>query len=347
MSSSGTITSLEQLEQRLELKSEERAWKEEGLSLPLAITEYYFNLINPDDCNDPIRRQVVPSVYENERLTHESDDPLAERMFAVTERLVHRYPSRAAFLTTDKCATYCRHCFRRRFSGGSSGRASDEEIHSAATYLATQSQIKELLLTGGDPLLLSTGELDQMIAMFRSQRSDLVLRICSRVPVTWPSRIDAQLIAMLKKHATAPFYLITQFNHPREITAESKKAIDLFVEAGIMVLNQSVLLKGVNNDLETLVALMENLVSIRVKPYYLFQGDLVWGTSHFRTTIAEGLDLVRALRRRVSHLAMPQYAVDLPHAGGKVPLQEQYLKELHPDGKSIFETLEGETRIYQ
>lgn len=340
------ITSLEQLEHYLDLSQEERTWAPEEVGVPLRITEYYLSMIDPKDPEDPLRRQVVPTCRENEELKSESPDPLAEVGHSHGERLIHRYSNRVAFLATDICPMYCRHCFRRRFTGNMMGPASEEDISCAAEYIKARPNIREMLLTGGDPLTLSDEQLNRMIGAFRKARPDLIIRICTRYPVSQPSRIDGNLISMLKGHGSAPFYLMTQFNHPREITPESIKAVALFVDAGIPALNQSVLLRGVNDNADVLEELCNRLLQIRVKPYYLFQGDMVSGTSSFRVPLKRGMEIERELRLRLSGLGMPNYVADLPDGGGKVPLCGSYVIS-QPDkekGSWLFRTPEGETR---
>ncbi len=340
------ITTLEQLEERLDLTPEEKAWKPSPTSVPLCITEHYFSLLDPSDKADPLRRQVVPTCNENRSSRTETADPLMEVGHSHGERLVHRYGNRVAFLATDICPMYCRHCFRRRFTGNMMGPASEKDISDACAYLKANAQIREMLLTGGDPLTLSDGQLDHMVGCFREARPDLIIRICTRYPVSQPERITKDLVAMFKAHSSAPFYLMTQFNHPRELTKQSIAAVSLFVDAGIPAMNQSVLLRGVNDDADTLEELCNKLLFNRIKPYYLFQGDMVVGTEYFRVPIKRGLELEHELRLRLSGLAMPNYVCDLPDGGGKIPLCGNYiLKE--PDkekGSWTFRTPEGEFR---
>ena len=340
------ITTLNQLKKRLDLTAEELAWKPSPTSVPLLITEHYMGLINPTDPNDPLRRQVVPTCNENRSSKAESADPLLEVSHSHGDRLVHRYRNRVAFLATDICPMYCRHCFRRRFTGNMMGKASESDITSACEYLKANSQIKEMLLTGGDPLTLSDEELDHMVGMFRKAKEDLIIRICTRYPVSQPSRITKDLVSMFKSHKSAPFYLMTQFNHPRELTKESMDAVSLFVDAGIPAMNQSVLLRGVNDDVDTLEELCNKLLFSRIKPYYLFQGDMVVGTEYFRVPIKRGMEIEHELRQRLSGLAMPNYVSDLPDGGGKIPLCGNYIIS-EPDkekGSWLFRTPEGETR---
>jgi len=340
-----SINSIEQLEKKISLTEEEKAWKEGPLSLPLLITDYYMGLIDVSDVKDPLRRQVVPSSRENTEAVLEDPDPLAELPNSVTERLIHRYESRAAFLATDICAQYCRHCFRRRFTGNMQGPATKDETEKAALYLKNNPQIKELLLTGGDPLTLSDSALKEMVGILRQARPDLVIRICTRMVAVQPSRITDSLIDVFKSFKTAPFYLMVQFNHPRELTEQAVEACSKFIDAGIPAMNQSVLLNGVNDSVPVLQELCNRLVFARIKPYYLFQGDLVSGTSAFRVPLEKGLQIERELRKCLSGLAMPVYAADLPQGGGKVPLCGSYIEGFE-NGVWTFRTLEGEKRSY-
>ncbi len=341
-----TIRTIANLEKHLQLTDEERAFESLEGVLPLAIPPYFLSLIDKDDPLDPLRIQVVPTIHEGELLTNEHIDPLAEVNHSVTPRLIHRYPSRVAFLVTDICAMYCRHCFRRRFTGTFQGPASKAEIQEAAFYLKSHTEVKEILLTGGDMMTLSDNKIEELISLFREARSDLVIRLCTRIPAAYPARITPALVAIIKSFNTAPFYLMTQFNHPRELTEEAVTAVGMFVDAGIPAMNQSVLLKGVNDNADTLEELCNKLIFSRIKPYYLFQGDLVEGTSHFRVPLEKGLALEKELRRRISGLAMPLFAVDLPQGGGKVPLTEGYLQESNSCAVWNFITVEGKKRSY-
>ncbi len=341
------VTSLDQLKKHLSLTEDELSWKESPISVPLCITDHYLALIDPNDPKDPLRRQVVPTCNENRITEVESNDPLQEVSHSHGERLVHRYINRVAFLATDICPMYCRHCFRRRFTGNMMGPASEDDIQKAAAYLRQNPQVKEMLVTGGDPLTLSDSQLDHMISVFREASPRLILRICTRYPVSQPSRITKALVDMLKSHNTAPFYLMTQFNHPRELTPQSIEAVSLFIDAGIPAMNQSVLLRGVNDDVDTLEQLCNDLLFNRIKPYYLFQGDMVSGTSDFRVPLKRGMEIEKELRIRLSGLGMPNYVADLPDGGGKVPLCGSYITEA-PDkekGSWKFRTPEGGTRI--
>lgn len=341
------ITKKEQLIALLNLTEEEKRFydTEEGM-LPLKIPAHYASLIDTDNPNDPLRRQVVPSSEELKIDERTTLDPLAEEEYGVTERLIHRYPNRVAFLTTDICAIHCRHCFRRRFTATDQGPATSDQIKEAAAYVAEHPQVKEILFTGGDVLTLSNVQLKEMITTFRAVRPDLIIRLCTRMPAAHPARITDELVAMIKSFDSAPFYLMTQFNHPNELSEQAVAAVARFVDRGIMALNQSVLLSGVNDDVETLVLLSERLVQSRIVPYYLFQGDLVQSTAHLRVPLNKTLILEAELRKRVSGLGMPTLAVDLPHGGGKVPLSTHYLVGEREKGVWEFITVDGKKRFY-
>lgn len=338
------ITSEEELERKLVLDKSEKAWFDHPSSLPLLISSHLEALINPSDPADPIRRQFVPTEMENER--NYTLDPLEEEEHSVSSRLVHRYTHRVALLTTDRCFSYCRHCFRRRFTGLDSGPISDRGIEDAASYISAHPEITEVLLTGGDLFTLSDERLDHLLDSLRKAGEDLVLRLCTRAVVSCPQRFDDSLMAMIARHnERGPLVLMTQFNHPVELTEESLEAVRRFTRMGIPAFNQSVLLKGVNDSADTLEKLCTELIKNRIKPYYLFQCDLVQGTSHLRVPVERGLEIEKELRKRLSGLAMPQYTIDLPEGGGKVVLTENHLVEKE-DGWLVFTTPEGEERRY-
>ncbi len=426
------ITTLKDLDSRLSLTDNERAWHESAVSMPLGISEYYLSLIDPSDPADPIRRQAVPTSDENcargwlrpasaeisptrcasagdrgqnscsedsQRASRcvtsgaevskcgrrqidcsnevtqgvrimpsselyaennkkksdamaefpcaafESLDPLQEVLHSKGNRLIHRFRNRVAFLATDICATYCRHCFRRRFTGGLQGPATEADVEEACRYIGGHPEIREMLLTGGDPLTLERSRLEMMVSSFRKARESLVIRICTRIPVTDPGRVTPELVEVFTRHSGAPFFLMTQFNHPRELTPLSVRAVGMFIDRGIPAFNQSVLLRGVNDDPDVLDDLCNGLLFARIKPYYLFQTDLVSGTASFRVPIERGMEIERALRCRLSGLAMPSYTLDLPDGGGKVPLCGSYVDGI--DGNvCTLHNPDGETRLY-
>lgn len=339
------ITSFDQLKKNFKLTEAESSYRGGNNSLPLSITSHYLSLIDENDPKDPLRLQVFPTAYEEIEETMEDSDPLKEVDHSITNRLVHRYSSRVAFLTTDICPMYCRHCFRRRFTGNMVGPASKDEIIEAANYVGSHPEVTEILLTGGDLLTLSNKQLDYMIATFREKSPKLIMRICTREVITAPERIDNELLGIFQKHNTAPFYLLTQVNHPRELCKESIEAISKFINIGIPAMNQTVMLKGVNNNVDIQEELCNKLLFNRIKPYYVFQGDLVSGTAHLRVNLADTIEIERQLRKRVSGLAMPNFVIDLPQGGGKVPLSDCYVKQ-HKDNKWTIETLDGDKREY-
>ncbi|MFA6776664.1 MAG: KamA family radical SAM protein [Sphaerochaetaceae bacterium] len=341
------INSMKELAGRLALTGDEAAFDEKAPHLPVKITDYFFSLINPDDPNDPLRRQVVPTRFEENPQSYEDLDPLEEVSHSVTSRLIHRYRSRVAFLVTDLCPMYCRHCFRRRFTGTFQGPATHAETEEAAAYCKKHPEVTEILFTGGDMMTLSDEEIDHLIAVFRSKRPDLIIRLCTRICATLPQRVTDSLVKMITSHNSAPFYLMTQFNHPRELTEQAVTAVAKFVDHGIPAMNQTVLLRGVNDDPDTLEQLCNRLVVSRIKPYYLFQGDLVSGTERFRVPLRRGMEIEQELRRRLSGLAMPVYAADLPRGGGKIPLCQNYLEAYDGNGTWTFRTPDGEIRHYR
>lgn len=340
------ITELDELGKIIELTDDEKGWKDEGeTTLPLLISDDIAGLLGIKE----IRRQFVPTRKENEDKVG-SIDPQEERKHKGTERLVHRYHNRAAFFTTDRCFSYCRHCFRRRFTGHLAGPASIDEIKEASLYIKEHKEIREILLTGGDMFTLSDSHIDEMLDIFKTSSPDVIFRLCTRAVAVFPERFTDDLITIIKRHMTgAPFLLMTQFNHPAELTDKAVKAVAKFVDNGIPAFNQSVLLHGVNDDENTLIELSNRLLRARIKPYYLFQDDPVKGTAHFRVSIERGLEIERNIRKELSGLGMPQYTADLPQGGGKVILTHNYYKgSVIENGKEryIFETPDGETRYY-
>ncbi len=336
------ITSIEELEKTVSLTEDERKWDPYGpCTLPLLISDSIIPLLTAD----AVRRQFVPSGKENTD-TLGCLDPQMEREYSVTKRLVRRYANRAAFLVTDACFAYCRHCFRRRFSGSMVGPCSKKDIDEATSFLSAHMEIKEVLLTGGDLFTLSDEKLDCLLSAFKSAREDIIYRLCTRSLLSNPARFTPSLFSILEKNSFgAPFYLMTQFNHPSEITHEAAVAVRGFVRLGIPIMNQTVLLKGVNDSPQVLEELSDTLLRNRIKPYYLFQGDLVQGTGHLRVSLSRGLEIEEELRRRLSGLGMPQYTLDLPQGGGKIPLTRNMLGPLS-DGIWTVMTPDGDVRHY-
>lgn len=305
----------EQLATALDLAPDEQA----GLRVarfPVAVTPYYFSLVDRDHPSCPVRMQVIPRAAEGVPASGERVDPLGEDDRSPVPGLVHRYPDRALLLAVDRCAVYCRHCNRRRLVGRSETAISPERLDAAIAYLRRTPAIRDVLISGGDPLTLSTDRLEVILAAVRSVPHVEIVRIGSRVPVVLPMRIDEELVAMLRRYH--PIYLNTQFNHPKELTPEAAAACAQLADAGIPVGNQTVLLRGVNSSIRVLRALFTGLLRHRVRPYYLFLGDVAEGTSHLRTSVEIGIELVDGLRGHVSGLAIPHLVIDTPGGMGKV-----------------------------
>jgi lysine 2,3-aminomutase len=290
---------------------------------PLSITPYYLSLVNPDDPGDPIRKQAIPSFDEIALSDIGMEDPLAEKKDSAVPGLVHRYPDRVLMVLTDICPMLCRHCTRKReWRHGGWVRTSDE-IEAMLEYIRRHHEVRDIVISGGDPLTLSTAALGKVISQIRKIDHVEIIRIGSRYPVVLPQRIDDELCAMLSEYG--PIWLNTHFNHFKEITPESTAACDKLVRSGVPVNNQSVLLKGVNDSVGVMKKLCQGLLKIKVRPYYLYQCDEVQGTEHLRTPVDTGLKIIEGMRGHTSGLAVPTFVIDLPDGGGKVPLQPDYL----------------------
>ena len=286
---------------------------------PFAITPYYLSLLDASALPDPLRRQCFPDPRELHRSVEGLDDPLDEEGAMPVPGLIHRYPDRCLAIVTAACAVYCRHCNRKRMWRGGEAGGTRERLREMADYVARTPAIREVIVSGGDPLLIDEELLDWFLGALRAVPHVEVLRIGSRTPVTLPMRITAELCRMLKRHR--PLWFNTQFNHGREITPDSARACEMLLTAGIPVSNQSVLLKGVNDDYETMRELLIGLERISVRPYYLFQCDPVRGADHFRADIWQGMEIMELLWRGVSGLCLPRYVLDCPGGRGKIPLQ--------------------------
>jgi len=307
---------------------------------PMRVNPYYLSLIQSVD--DPIWRQAVPA--EDELHDHVCPaDPLEEENQSPVPNLIHRYPDRALFLVCSECAMYCRFCTRKRKVGGENMVINRETLEEGLRYIRNHPEIRDVILSGGDPLLLADERLEWILKELRAIQSVEIIRIGTRVPVVLPQRITPALVRMLRRFH--PLYINTHFNHPAEITDLSARACGRLVDAGIPMGNQSVLLRGVNDDPGTMKRLMQKLLAIRVKPYYIYQADMVQGTYHFRTTVEEGISIIRALRGHTSGMAVPAYVIDAPGGGGKIPLLPDYLQELGDD--VVLKNYQGETYRYR
>jgi lysine 2,3-aminomutase len=327
----------------LKLTAEEIQLVKDSPMPPFQVTGHWISLLDGSS-DDPLRRQVVPTAAERMISPGELEDPLGEGSHSPLPRLVHRYSNRALVVVTGACALYCRHCFRRRLSGDDFGEISDEQAEAVALWLRDHKGVKELLLSGGDPLTMNEKRLMKLMDLFRRERPDIVFRLATRIPVVDPRRITASLARNLGRRR--PIWVVIQVNHPRELSRETLEAIDRLQLRGLPVINQAVLLKGINDDTDVLEELSDALVRAGVKPYYLFQGDLARGTAHFRVPLEEGLRLTEELRSRTSGLGMPSYAVDLPGGGGKVPLGASYISGRSQDGWEL-KTPDGHAGIYK
>ncbi len=312
---------------------------------PWGATPYYLSLIDRANLCDPVARQVIPSVEEVEFVLPGSDiDPLAEEKHSPCPGLVHRYRDRVLVISTGFCFSFCRHCNRKRNWKKRIPSPSVKDIEKMCRYVMAHTEVREVILSGGDPLTLSLEKLDRLLHSFRKIQHVEVLRIGTRVPVVLPMRITTDLVSLL--HSYRPLWLNTHFNHPVEITDEASAACEKLLMAGIPVSNHTVLLKGVNDDLHTLHELFTGLNRIMVRPYYLFHCDAARGTDHFRTSVAKGIELMSRLYGNTGGLSLPQYVVDLPNGGGKAPVMSSYLLGVQGD-TAVFRTLEGRFLYYK
>jgi lysine 2,3-aminomutase len=311
---------------------------EAARKFPLAITPYYASLIRRGDLSDPIFRMAVPDARELVDSPLLCDDPLEEDEDMPVPGLVHRYPDRALLLVTTTCSMYCRHCTRKRVAAMQESTITPGRLAQAVAYLKSHPEIRDVILSGGDPLTMATETLERILAAVRGAASVEVIRIGTRTPVVLPQRITDELVAMLRKYH--PVWINTHFNHPNELTPQSAEACARLVDAGIPLGNQSVLLRGVNDRPQVMEELVRGLVRMRVRPYYLFQCDLVRGVEHFRTPLARGIEIMEYLRGRVSGLAIPLFVVDAPHGGGKIPVLPTYVVSTSPT-HTVLRNLEG------
>ena len=310
--------------------------------MALAVTPHYFNLIERDNPACPIRRQIIPHVGEGYIAPGEFADPCGEDDHMPVPGLVHRYPDRVLFLVTDRCASYCRYCTRSRVVSG----AGEQELHTdfdrAITYLERHTEVRDVLLSGGDPLLFSDDKLDALLGRLRAIPHIEFVRIGTRVPVFLPQRITPEFCRMLQKHH--PLWMSIHTNHPRELTTEVRDALSMLANHGVPLGNQSVLLAGVNDSLPVMKSLVQKLLRCRVRPYYLYQCDLIQGSAHLRTPVRVGLEIIEGLRGHTSGYAVPQFVIDAPGGGGKVPINPSYVF-FHDREKVVFRNFEG--RVFE
>ncbi len=318
------IRDVSTLEKVVEITDDERAKLEKCLKkFRMAITPYYAALMDEKNRNCPVRKQAIPTIKELYDAPGDLDDPLHEDIDSPTPGLTHRYPDRVLMLVTNVCSMYCRHCTRRRVVGFEDSNFSQINVDNAIEYIKKTPEVRDVIVSGGDPFVLSNDKLEYVLRKIREIDHVEIIRIGSRMPVVLPQRITDDLVNMIKKYH--PVYVNTHFNHYKEITAESKKACEKLADAGINMGNQSVLLSGINDCPQIMKRLMHELLMIRVKPYYIYQCDLSKGISHFRTTVSRGIEIIENLRGHTSGIAVPTFVVDAPGGGGKIPVMPSYL----------------------
>ncbi|MBN1585857.1 MAG: KamA family radical SAM protein [Candidatus Omnitrophica bacterium] len=338
------IRTLEGLEQIFTLsESERRVLVERGSMLPLGITPYYAAHLHREDPDDPLRLTVIPREAESLRAPGESDDPLGEDNYSPVPGLVHRYPDRVLLLAHDVCSTYCRYCTRSRMVGHGQISAGQDRLEQACRYIENNPQIRDVLLSGGDPLCLSDDRLESILSRLRQIPHVEFIRLGTKIPAVLPQRITSDLCAMLRRYH--PLWMSLHFTHPGECTPESFRACSRLADAGIPLGSQTVLLRGVNNSVPVMKELMHRLLMMRVRPYYLYQCDPISGSSHFRTSVEEGLEIIKGLRGHTTGYAVPTFVIDAPGGGGKIPLQPNYVLD-RDRGVLRLQNYEGRTFCY-
>ncbi len=338
------VQRLDRMEEHLTLSEEERSGiLLTGTKLASAVTPHYFNLIEADNPGCPIRRQIIPRVEETFTDPHEMTDPCGEDSNMPVPGLVHRYPDRVLFLVTDRCASYCRYCTRSRVVSGVGEQHLETQWEAAFDYLENTPKVRDVLLSGGDPLLLSDAKLERILSRLRSIEHIQFVRIGSRMPVFLPQRVTPELCEILSRHH--PLFISIHCNHPRELTTEVREGLERLADAGIPLGNQSVLLRGVNDSVEVQRALVHKLLLCRVKPYYLYQCDLIKGSAHLRTPIQTGLEIIEGLRGHTTGYAIPQFVIDAPGGGGKIPLNPDYVVR-SDERNTLLRNYEGKEFLY-
>ncbi|MBR1804293.1 MAG: lysine 2,3-aminomutase [Muribaculaceae bacterium] len=338
------IETLDELKKYVNLTSEEEDGVKAALkTLRMAITPYYLSLIDPNNPNDPVRLQAIPTIKETHQAQADLLDPLHEDEDSPVPGITHRYPDRCLFLITDMCSMYCRHCTRRRFAGQTDKECGTDRIEKALEYIEKTECVRDVLLSGGDALMVGDKKLEYIISRLRAIPHVEIIRLGTRTPVVCPQRITPELCAMLKKYH--PVWINTHFNHPNEVTAESKRACEMLADAGIPLGNQSVLLRGVNDCVHVMKHLVHELVKMRVRPYYIYQCDLSMGLEHFRTPVSKGIEIIEGLRGHTSGFCVPTFVVDAPGGGGKTPVMPQYVISQSP-GRVVLRNFEGVITTY-
>lgn len=338
------VETLDELKKYIKLTPAEEEGVAKSLqTLRMAITPYYLSLIDPENPKCPVRRQAIPTAAEVHQSAADLLDPLHEDEDSPVTGLTHRYPDRVLFLITDMCSMYCRHCTRRRFAGQHDCESTQDRIQAAIDYIARTPQVRDVLLSGGDALMVGDEMLESIIKRLRAIPHVEIIRLGTRTPVVCPQRITPELCNMLKKYH--PIWINTHFNHSNEVTPESAAACARLADAGIPLGNQTVLLRGVNDDPKIMMDLVHNLVKMRVRPYYIYQCDLSMGLEHFRTPVSKGIEIMESLRGHTSGFCVPTFVVDAPGGGGKIPVMPQYMISQSPN-RVILRNYEGVITTY-
>ena len=338
------VTKLEQLQEILQLIPEEIEGIQQSKGrLALAVTPYFVSIMDSSNPNCPIRRQAIPRIEECHLSKNDMVDPCGEDKNSPVSGLVHRYPDRVLLLVTDQCATYCRYCTRRRLVGSNERPITQVNFEEVLKYLKTHKKVRDVLLSGGDPLLLENERLEEILSRLRTIPHIELLRIGTRAPVTLPQRVTLGLVRMLKKYH--PLMISIHFTHPKEITDAVRRACNELADAGIPLGSQTVLLKGINDKPYVMKKLVHELLKIRVRPYYIYQCDLAMGTEHFRTSVATGIQIIEKLRGHTTGYAIPTYVIDAPGGGGKIPVEPDYVISKEK-GKLVLRNYEGQVFEY-
>ncbi len=338
------ITTATQLKQYMTLTEEENTGCQYAVhKLAVAITPYFFNLIDREDADCPIRRQVIPRGEEMITAPEEMLDPVGEEKTMPVEGLVHRYPDRVLFLVTDRCAAYCRYCTRSRLVSNAQDYNFHPEMENGLKYIEEHKEVRDVLLSGGDPLLLSDKKLDYLLTRLRAIEHIEFIRIGTRIPIFLPQRITPELCEILKNHG--PIWMSIHANHPKECTWEVKEACDQLSFAGVPLGNQSVLLKKINDNVEVMKSLVHRLLMMRVRPYYIYQCDLITGSSHLRSDVQTGIKIIEGLRGHTTGYAVPQFVIDAPGGGGKVPINPEYVERI-TETEVVMRNYEGKRYRY-